>query len=720
MLWQTLRRMIPLLLMLVVIGAVTMGAQAQDNGDRRLSANQPVTSSLDAENFAETYVFEASAGNTITLTATTGTPELSLALMLTGPNGAIIARDGDLATPQAATLSNIALPQDGTYTVAIMRGTGADGDASGDYTLILAGQITAPSGEEVTAPVSPTIREGDNIYVILPDGGVDIGLTWSSAVDLNLEVRDPVGGTLFFDSLTTNSGGTHSGNANGVCSDATAEQPTESAVWTNDGYIPTGSYEIIIYYEQQCNVGGPQAFTLTSDVNGEDAQSITGVVNPGQNYLARLTLDVDQNWRLFNGGVNANLDLAPVTPQETNPGQTIFGTITNDKPKDAYTFTAATGQVITADMQATSGSLDTLMILLGPDGRLVADNDDRPDGGTTDSYIQITATSTGTYTLISSRYAQVIGGTEGRYTLFVDVSTPVADAGDTTDTTTPEPSSTAVLPNGSIEVTLQWFTGADLQLQVRDPNGATVFDDVPTIGSGGILDQNFVGNRGCVTSTLESPTYYIYWPTNRVAPTGTYEVEVWFQNDCGDTSPVNFGLSVVVNDQLLTTGSNTTTATATATAIGNRYMTTFTLDNNGTVTLGEGGFFDMNSVATGLDYQAALPTAQRIEFDSIVDGQITLDQKFVVYQFDGLAGQRIGVELSRIGTGSLDTAVYVLDPTGVQAVGNDDIIPGENTNSRIQEYQLAFDGTYYIVATHYGLRYGATQGNFRLQLSLFP
>lgn len=716
MLWQTLRRMIPLLLMLVVIGAVTMGAQAQDDSGRRLSANQPVTSSLDAENFAETYVFEASAGNTITITATTGTPDLSLALLLTGPNGAVVARDGDLATPQAATLSNIELPEDGAYVVTIMRGTGAEGDASGDYTLILAGQITPPSG---VAPVSPTIRDGDNIYVILPNGGIEIELQWSAAVDLNLEVRDPVGGTLFFDNLSTNSGGSHSGNTNGVCDTATATQPSEQATWTNDGYVPTGSYEIIIYYEQQCNVGGPQPFTLRATVNDEDTQGITGVVNPGQNYLARLTLDVNNNWRLFNGGINANLDLAPVTPQAANPGQTIFGTITNEKPKDAYTFTAATGQVITADIQATSGSLDTLLILLGPDGRLVADNDDRPEGGSTDSLIQITAPSTGTYTLIASRYAQVIGGTEGRYTLFIDVSTPVVDAGDT-ETTIPTPSSTTVQPNGNIEVTLQWFTKADMQLQVRDPSGATVFDDVPTIASGGILDQNFVGNRGCVTSTLPSPTYYIYWPTNRVAPVGTYEVEVWFQNDCNDTSPVNFGLSVVVNDQLLTAGNNTTTATATATTVGNRYMITFTIDNDGNVTLGEGGFFDMNSVATGLDYLPALPTARLIDFDTITDGQITLDQKFVVYQFNGLAGQRIGVELSRIGTGSLDTAVYILDQTGVPLIGNDDIIPGENTNSRIQEYQLVFDGTYYIIATHYGLRYGATQGNYRLQLSLFP
>ncbi|NDJ84576.1 MAG: hypothetical protein GYB66_01695 [Chloroflexi bacterium] len=719
-----LRRTVPIVALLVALGVVLWGSTpsaAQDGDeDRRLIPNEPISGTLDTESFAESYVFDASADDEITLTVTTDEEALSLALMLTGPGGEILARDGDLETPQAADITEFALPQSGQYLVTVLRGTGAEGDASGEFTLTLTGNITLPDEDE--AGPAPTIRDGENVYVDLSDGGIEISLQWFTAVDLNLEVRDPVGGTLYFDSLSVASGGSHNGNVNGLCEDATSDNPTESVSWPQ-GFVPAGSYEIIIYYEQACAVGGPQSFNLTATINGDDPQSISGVLNPGQRYLARVSLDIDRDWTIFNGGVNAGLDLAPVANiQEIDFGQTVEGSITNEKPKDAWTFTVAEGQTITVDMAATSGSLDTLLILIGPDGQRVADNDDQLDGGTTDSLIQAQAPVSGEYTIIATRYGQVIGGTEGNYLLTLGTEAVVADGGTETlepGTDTSTDVETVGPPQGNIEVTLEWFTDADLQLLVRDPSGDAVFDDVPSIASGGILDQNYVGNRGC-ERTQDVPTSYIYWPTNRFPPTGTYEVEIWFQSDCNDPTPVQFNLSIEVNGQLLAPVGSDATVTATATAVGNRYMITFTIDDAGTVTLGDGGFFDMNSVATSLDYQAQLATAEFIEYDETVQGEINQNQKFVVYRFEGIAGDRIAVEMRAVGNSSLDTAVYVLDPSNVPLAGNDDIEPGVDTNSLITDLQLPRDGTYYIIATHYGLQYGATSGNYTLTLLLAP
>ena len=72
--------------------------------------------------------------------------------------------------------------------------------------------------------------------------------------------------------------------------------------------------------------------------------------------------------------------------------------------------------------------------------------------------------------------------------------------------------------------------------------------------------------------------------------------------------------------------------------------------------------------------------------------------------------------MTRIGQSSLDTAVYVIGPGNIPLIGNDDIEPGANTNSLIQDVDLLQDGTYYIIATHYGLKYGATAGEFTLTL----
>jgi hypothetical protein len=703
-----------------VLVVAPTGAQDGDS-ERQLSPNTPVTGNLDTENFAESFIFAASEENTISLTATTSAEDLSLAMILTDPNGDIFASDGDLSTPQSASIPNLTLETDGTYVVTVLRGTGADGDAEGEYTLTLTGDITPPSDDSSDAPT--TIRDGDNVYIVLENGGIDISLQWSAAVDFNLEVRDPVGGALYFENLGADSGGEHSGDVNDVCDNATSDNPTETISWP-EGSVPVGSYEIIIYYEQSCSVGGPQSFVLTTSVDGEDAQVINGVLNPDQNHLARLVVNIDREWSVFNGGVSpTNLDLTPVaSPQVATIGQSMTGTLTNEKPKDGYTFEATAGQTVSIDMAATSGSLDTLVILLGPDGRLVASNDDRTDGGTTDSGMQVILTTDGVYTIIASRYGQSVGGTEGNYTMFVDIgsSSTVANDGSTTtdDTTTV----TTELPAGSIQVTLQWFTNADLQLQVRDPSGATVFDDEATIASGGILDQTRVGNRGCEPAAT-TPTTYIYWPTTRIPPTGTYEVEVWFQDDCDDPTPVSFSLSVVVNGQTLKfDDSQATTSTATASTQGNRYMLNFTIDATNTATLGEGGFFsmDVNNIAAGLDFESQLGTATPLEYGDTVQGRIDQNQKFVVYTFEGRVGDRISVQMTRIGLSSLDTAVYIIGPGNIPLAGSDDIAPGENTNSLTDDIDLLQDGTYYIIATHYGLRYGATAGDFTLSLDQFP
>lgn len=715
------RRIVMLaVVLLATILLVSSQLHAQEGGSaRRLVPNEPVAGTLNAEIFAESYIFDASTGNTISITASTSSQNLSLALILTDPNGNIVAQDGDLSSPQTASLDDLTLNDNGTYVVTVMRGSGADGDSSGIYTLVLSGELTTPDSSDTpstTSGLPESIQRGESVYILTDNGGIEIELQWSTGVDLNLEVRDPVGGTLYFDSLAVASGGIHDGNVNGLCDDVITDNPTERVSWPT-GYVPVGSYEIIIYYEQICDLGGPQTFTLTSSVNGEAPEVINGVINPGQDYLARLTVNVNKSWSLFNGGVNAGLDLAPVTPEEIIPGQTLTGNITNAKPKDGYTFDVAAGDTINVEMTATSGSLDTLLILLGPDGRAVADNDDRASG-VTDSQIQVSAPSTGTYTVLATRYGQVIGGTEGDYSLFINLGGSVVDTGPGTTPATQTPPTTVGPPAGSIEVLLQWATNADLQLQVRDPQGNTVYDDVPTIPSGGILDQNYVGNRGCVTAA-GTPTYFIYWPTTRIPPVGTYEVEIWYQNDCGDPTPVDFDLSIKVNGQLLSQPDTNTTVTSTATTPGNRYLITFTIDQAGAVSAGEGGFFNMNSLDSGLDYRDELATGQLIPYDTLVQGRIDQEQKFVVYRFEGIQGDRIGVEMNRT-SGSLDPALYILDPTQVQLAFNDDIEAGVDPDSRIAELQLPQTGTYYIIATHYGLRYGGTQGDFTLRLNVFP
>jgi hypothetical protein len=522
------------------------------------------------------------------------------------------------------------------------------------------------------------------------------------------EVRDPVGGTVHAFSPGSPSGGTLDADVNEVCASAIGDNPTETVAWPA-GDVPAGSYEIIIYYFDACDVGGSQVFTLSAEVNGEAAQSVVGTLIPGQQYLSRLVVDADGTWTLVNGGVNAGLDITLFRNQIASAdsiavGSTVSGLITNASPARVYTFDAAAGSSVNISLQAQTGSLDTYLVLLGPDSTPVADNDDR-DETTTDSAISRTLAADGTYTIIATRYGLTIGGTEGEFTLTVTTSDLAeVPTGEVTEPGEPTAEAGPDLPGGAIEVQLTWNTNADLQLLVRDPLGAAVFDDIPTISSGGVLYED--GNVGCVDTTTD-PLSYIYWPTGRLQP-GIYEVEIWYQNTCDDTSPVNFVLEVGVQ------GESVINTAPQLISPNSRYMVTFKIEPDLTVTAGPGGFFDMAN-ASSLNYQAQLATATPITYQQIVTGSITEQQRFVVYSFEGETGDTVTIGMNVTGN-TLDPALYLISPEGIQIDYNDDVTPGENPNSVISEVTLPSNGTYYIIATHYGLNYGGTQGTYELTL----
>lgn len=448
---------------------------------------------------------------------------------------------------------------------------------------------------------------------------------------------------------------------------------------------------------------------MTGNVNNGTAQTVSGTINPGQTHLARLVLDPGGSWSLQNGGVNAGLDVTLFRNEIANAdpiaiGSTVSGVITNNEPAVAYTFEGTGNTNISISLEAQSGSLDTYVALLGPDSNPLASNDD--NGESTNSFIERSLTTDGTYTIIATRFGLTIGGTEGEFNLSLTTTTPDDGTG-TTDTTAPAVEGTtepAALPQGAIEVQLTWLTNADLQLQVRDPNGETVYDDRPNdVASGGILAED--GNRNC-TDTTTAPVSYIYWPENRLQQ-GVYEVEVWYQNNCNDNTAVNFALTVNVQDQTII---NTTQPAI----LDSRYMITFTVAADGTATVGAGGFFDMTNAGT-LSYQTALDTATPITYGGSVSGSITSRQRFELYSFEGETGDIVTISMNAT-AGTLDPALYLISPEGIQVDFNDDVASGENPNSVIQDAALASTGTYYIIASHYALNVGGTEGTYTLSL----
>lgn len=684
---------------LVIFAAASVLAQ---DGSRTLAAGSVLSGSIGADSGAATYVFDAPANSTASLTLG-NIAGAELSLIVSDVNGNTI---GQASTSASSAQVGAAIGSGGRYIVFLYF---APGGVAQDTSFDLGLEITTVES------AAPSVVAAEVPDQLLLGAGIEVRLSWTGAADLNLEVRDPAGRTLFWNSRTTDNGGGFGFDANGVCA-VISESPQESATW-QPGFLPTGSYEIIVYYEQACDpLTATVPFSVDVEVNGVLSGTINGTIAPGvlgqQNvYVARFEVGAEGATTVVPGGVYplssvtllpASFDLSAHIATPITREVAVVGEITNARPFVAYAFEGVANELITVDMQATGGSLDTLLQIVDPAGNVVDVNDDAVLGETTNSRISdARLLSGGRHIIIATRYAKEAGGTVGPYQL--TLTGPTGQAAPQV--------STLNLPQGDVEVSLFWSTGADLQLLVRDPAGESVFDDNQLATSGGILQE--AGNANCVPAASGAPVSYVYWPEGFLRP-GTYEVEVWYQNPCADfPPPVNFTLQIEVNDVVIARMRQLPQP-------DQRLVTNFTVQPSGFALAGEAGFIDAGSAT--LDYQAAALDAPAIASGTSVTGTISPSNTFDVYQFDGVAGETVTISMTAV-TLALDTNLYLIGPSGRELVANDDGNPvalgltGRKTDSQISGYNLPENGPYTIIATRYGNQYGGTIGVYELSLT---
>ena len=693
-----------LVLSLSLVLLVAPTALAQDGG-RNLAPGSVLAGSLGADAGAITYVFDAPANSSASLTLDNVTGG-ELSLNLSDINGNTIGQAGIGDGAASSAQLEAAIANGGRYFVFVYF---APGSVAQDTSFDLGLEVS------IVESAAATVAEAEVPDQLLLGAGIEVSLSWTGAADLNLEVRDPAGRTLFWNSRSTDNGGSFGFDANGLCA-VISENPEEAATW-QPGFLPTGSYEIIIYYEQACDpLTATVPFSVDVVVDGVLSGTIRDTLTPGvlgqQNiYVARFEVGAGGAATVVPGGayppssvtlLPGSFDLASQVATPVARDVAVVGEITNARPFIAYSFEGVANELITVDMQATGGSLDTLLQIVDPAGSVIDVNDDAVLGETTDSRISdARLLSSGRYTIIASRYAKEAGGTVGPFQL--TLSGP-------TGSTAPQ-AGTLNLPQGDIEVSLFWSTGADLQLLVRDPSGESVFDDNPLATSGGILQE--AGNVNCEPAASGAPVSYVYWPEGFLRP-GTYEVEVWYQNPCADfPPPVNFTLQIEVNDVVIARMRQLPQP-------DQRLVTNFTVQPSGFALAGEGGFIDAGSAT--LDYQAAALDAPAIESGTSVTGTISPGNTFDVYQFDGVAGETVSIGMTAV-TLALDTNLYLIGPSGRELIANDDGDPvalgldRRKTDSQISGYILPENGPYTIIATRYGNQYGGTIGVYELSLT---
>jgi uncharacterized protein YfaP (DUF2135 family) len=683
----------------ISICVIALGMTAAAQADRNLEPGIALAGSLTSEELIQVYTFAGVTEQEVTLVvASEDVADLDVVLVDEQGEPVSLAAPAD-ANEGQATLSGV-LPTDGTYYVTVFS---SDLPTAGiDF------EITLETDAAVVAdPVATFTPPGQ----LLTATGMQVRLGWNTNANLDLEVRDPVGGSLFWERPQVNSGGVFGVNANTDCANLNTTSPFEEASWPT-GVIPTGSYELIVYYQQQdaCRTTGTANVTLNVTVDGTAATAIQGAIQPGQIFLASFDVANDGTITVRPGGIKVDPPTATgidvSEPLAVTVGTEVTGVLTNGQVYQAYSFAATTGQSVSLDMSATSGNLDTLLLLLDPNGNVVAINDDRETGNTNSLIPNVPLLLQGTYTIIATRYGQSIGGTQGNYVLSLTNPQAVLPVGD--GAATAVASNLPLLPAGSVQVSLQWSSNADIQLLVREPSGDSIYDDRTTSNSGGILAAN--GNVNCVPAASGTPISYIYWPEGRLPSPGAYEIQVWYQNNCNDTRPVTFNLTVTAGGNLIAQRSETI-------RVGEQYVISYEIGLDGQITGGEGGFFGtvQRPDVTAVNFQGQVDDAQALIANQSVTGSIRLDRRFDVYTFEGLANQEIQIVMEQL-NGTLDPVLFMVDPSGIQVAQNDDATP-ETRNSDVS-YTLPADGEYIIIATHYGGRFGVTQGDYRLTLRL--
>ena len=676
-----------LLLVLLPVLSVSIGL-AQDASDRNLTPGQALSGILDAESVAQVYTFSAAAGDLVDI-ALTSPDGIALAAHVSDAGGIPLTQAIDDAASGSLTLPEISIAEDGTYYVTVFATPGFEDAASISFEIVLtaAAVVDTPA---VTAVVQPGS--------VITTSGLRVTLSWDASVDLNLEVRDPVGGTLYWDSREASSGGSFGFDANGLC-ETLSDVPTETATWPS-GAIPSGSYEILVFYRQSCEFSGPANFTVDVSVDGTDLNSIEGSLSAptqGQEqvYAASFVVNADGTATLGPSGIYAGALLTPIQslpdPTTLTVNELVQDAITGQQPYKTYALDALANDIVSVAMSATSGSLDTLLYFLDPNGNVISFNDDEDSFSRNSAIRDLPLFSDGQYTIVATRYAESVGGTEGDFRLLVSTSSQ------------PQELALLDLPRGDIEISLVWDTGADLQLLVRDPAGDSVYDDTPTIPSGGRLGAT--GNINCNPAPTR-PISYIYWPPG-FQRGGSYEIEVWYQDPCDDQSPVDFTLNVAVRGESVLSERIRPLP-------NQKYVTNFRIEADGSVVAGSGGIVGGSET---LDYRTTAPLADTITSGQLVTGSITTVEPFKLYTFEGQSGEVATIRM-RTTAGALDSTLFLISPTGFEIAFNDDAVVGETTDSLISEFVLPDDGQYFVIATRYGTVYGGTEGRYELALQL--
>jgi len=384
---------------LVILLSTMSVVQAQDES-RVLQTGVPLSGVIDIHHLTQMYSF------TSKLPASSGiklqnTGALPLKVVIIDSTGTPLTHVDDIAPATEGGIDSWQPPADGTYFVVIYP-TEALNNRTGSFIL---------TRYEYPQPLSAT------------GVGLQFELDWQAGARLSLEIRDPLGQSIHWKNTTTTDGGSFVGDTDPIdCKTFTPHAQMQAARW--QGAVE-GSYEILVHTIDGCANSVP--FTLSVKLNDQTYPALSGTSQANSTFVSGFAVSADGT-----GGLSAQSGMVSTTPTlaiqtaqlvstaEALPtGGVVTDQIDDDHPYHSYRFEGQLGDTVSAVVKRTSGSLDTLIALLDTNGNLLAINDDSA-ADTTDSAINgARLRHSGTYLIVVTRYAQMIGATAGGFELTV-------------------------------------------------------------------------------------------------------------------------------------------------------------------------------------------------------------------------------------------------------------------------------------------------------------
>jgi hypothetical protein len=311
-------------------------------------------------------------------------------------------------------LNALRLPTTDTYTICATRYGKQVGGTEGTYQLVVSTSTLTNVPQEV-------------LDLQLPQGDIQITLTWNTNADLRLLVRDPFLDSVYNDNQAIQSGGRLNATGNLNCNISTTT-PVSYIYWP-DGAIRIGTYEVDVWSRSTCDDTRSTQFNLYIVIENQLVLSESRTIEFDEHFITSFTINNVQGDTTAGelGQLGASETLGPIQDElasavTISSGQTLSGSLATDNYFDLYVFDGEPDDVVTIGMTAT-GNLDTFVMLIDPSGFQIAQNDDANES--TNSLItQVTLTQAGQYVIVASRFGTRYGGTTGAYNLTLRIDRP--------------------------------------------------------------------------------------------------------------------------------------------------------------------------------------------------------------------------------------------------------------------------------------------------------